>query len=319
MSTSSPSTLVRLFAANRARFHHTYRDGLTNHAAMALAALAELGADDTRLTAFFEDYQRRLDPVVADPALAAMERDVVADRDGAIRKTCDALVADVAGGAFHGVIRLAWAITASERTGDQGDIAHALRAFASEADDDNTGTLPPAPSAGTTDLVALLDRLRDTGVRPPEGRLISSRIHTVRENPAFVAIANDVAANDDTLDAVAAFGAGLYLMADDFASLHVITGADALILLRPFFSTPNDAARAAVRAALGCAVLAGAPALHDGSGLPTDDDVVIAAAAIAVEDDHVPKLVCSCRRHFARTKNPIFRAVATRVSRRGTS
>ncbi len=317
---ASPQVLAQCLAENRRAFHHTYSDGLTNHAAMALTALDELGASDERLLTFFDDYKRRLEKARPDPDLEAMEGAVAADADAAVGAICDALVADVAGGAFHGVIRVAWALSGFARTGDSSDVAHALRAFAGEAnDDDSAGALPPAPASGSTDLHALLARLRASGLKKPEGRLISARIHSIRNSPAFMAVADDVAADDDTLDAVAAFGAGLYLAADDFASLHVITGADALMQLRRYFQRPHDAARAAARAALGCAVLAGTPTLQDGAGMDIDDDDVIAARTIAVDDDHVAKLICSCRHHFARTGNRIFRVVATKVSRRGTS
>ena len=227
----------------------------------------------------------------------------------------DGAAAQVAGGAFHGVIRLAWALD----SGDVDDIAHALAYVAAVTHDDQPAQL--APKAGSErSLFALALRLQQSGIERPPGRLISARLHGVAVDPRFVAIADDIAVHDGTLTDVAAFGARLYAAADDFASLHVVTGADAVMVLAPHFSDQLVPARAAARAALGCFVLAGLPDL-DGiaDAMPVDDDAAITKAAIVCNDDHVCKLMASCLRHARRTGDRAFRAIATRATRRGSS
>jgi hypothetical protein len=298
--------LHELLAENRRRFHHTYSGGLTNHLPMCLGALRELGADDERLRGFFDTYAQRLEA-----AVPVGRVDLRGDRARAISDVLAHAAADVASGAFHGIIRLAWAIDCD----DDNDVARALFDLAATHE-----TTPPAPRGAGQErsLLALAARLRSAGVVAPQGRLLSTRLQGLAVDGAFTAVVDDLA-RDIGIDDIAIFGARLFAVSDDFASLHVVTGADALHTLAPFSTRLPESIHAAAAAALGCFVLAGCPALDALEHAEVDDEATIARLACASDDDHVCKFVASCLRHARRTGDPLFLALATRTARRGVT
>jgi hypothetical protein len=299
--------LHELLAENRRRFHHTYSGGLTNHLPMCLGALRELGADDDRLRRFFDLYAQRLEPAV--PLVGIV--DVRADRGRAITDVLARAPGEVASGAFHGIIRLAWAVDSD----DDDDVAHALHYL--EATRGQT-TARPRGAGRERSLIALAARLRSAGIAAPPGRLISTRLQNLGSDPAFTAVVDDLAIDIDIND-MAIFGARVFAVCDDFSSLHIVTGADALITLAPLSTRLAEAIHAAAVAALGCFVLAGCPALDEHDHADVDDDATIARLACASDDDHVCKFAASCLRHAHRTGDRLFLALATRTVRRGVT
>ena len=293
------TTLDRLLRHNRERFDGSYDGGLSNHLSMGLVALARLGADGARLEAFFEAYAPRLDPV-------ARASTTVAEPE--VNARLSALAPQVGSGAFHGLIRVAYA----SMGGDAAELSAALDFF---------GSFPPMrplDAVGSErDLGVLAASLADSGMAPPPGVNITTRLAEVMARPAFQGVVARLAVDEGSLDRLSRFGAHLWLAAGDFASLHVLTGAHAIRTLGPRWADPIAPVRAAAVAGLGCYVLAGCPTLGPVEGLPVDDWETVRVRALASNDEHLCKLVLSCMDEAASTGDPIYAAVATRVSRRG--
>jgi Questin oxidase-like len=128
----SPALRTQLVAA--ARWDAEYGAGLSNHLPMALTALARLGASDERLAAFAQRYVERLHKMPpleawpageawrarlgqprAWPAYRQLWRDWI-DNEGAadvLGQALPGLMPGVAAAAFHGPIRVAYALAAN--------------------------------------------------------------------------------------------------------------------------------------------------------------------------------------------------------------
>ena len=128
---------------NGHRFSPFYSDGLSNHHPMAVAALDWLGASDEEITAFAEHYEKILEPLppplgditertAADflgrrPAVASwisFFRALIASagRETTTRLWLHTLMPGVGSVAFHGLLRLAYAV----EIGDDTELAYAL-------------------------------------------------------------------------------------------------------------------------------------------------------------------------------------------------
>ena len=302
--------LHTLLADNRRRFSPEFR-GITNHLSMALVALAELGADDDRLAAFFAGYAPKLEPAREEAEAAAFCDAVVRHGlDGAVSGVLDVLSTAIAGAAFHGLIRMAFAV----RTRDVEEIAYA----ASYAQRVSVVLAPPA---------ARKERSPRASRRAPPGSGHRQAGGTLYYRPPrracarderFLSVARAMAVDDSTIDQVSRLGARWYLAAGDFASLHVLTAAHALRSLKPWIRVPEASAHALATGALACFVLSGCPVDVDVDSLPLENDnAVVGRLACVTDDDHAAKLVLACLEEDRACGGRAYRAIATRVARTG--
>ncbi len=133
ISTDPPtaSTTLTVLLDRAQQFAPEYRGGLSNHLPMALVALDSLGADASRMEAFFTIDCAKLDPAPplaaackdwptkrgdlgAFPALRAHFVGAIATqgRDATLRQALSLVMDGVGAGAFHGLLRTASAAVA---------------------------------------------------------------------------------------------------------------------------------------------------------------------------------------------------------------
>ena len=293
-------------------------DGLANHLPMVLVALQALGASDARMHSFAASYRTRLRP--ARPAEAwpsgdgwrsrfgqieawSAYRDLFAQwlihegRDAVLDQTLPGLMPGCGGAAFHGLIRTALAVVG----GHDGELADALAYWACRhltlgAALPAAGAQQPS-SARETDPQSVLHSLwRDLAGWHPAHGLIVQRMQAAAQQPAFTAHVSRLAIGDGTLPALSRLVAHLYARSGNFTVLHLVTSAHAMRLLLPRLDEPLPAIRSYW---LACA--AGAATVPALAGLGVDmpptplDWSEITARAIASDDEHVIKLVYSCR------------------------
>ena len=286
-----------------------YGGGLTNHLPMCLVALAKLGASDERRRAFTAAYAQRLEAAGPWPRADAFAADV--EQRGAdlvLRERLRALLPGLAGAAFHGVIRTAYAAMSHK---DAREVGAALAYLA------DTGLELDVPTNGPiVDVGALAERLRAQRIPAPAGRTITERLRAVVAEQRFVDVVRDLAVDGTTLGQVSGLGARWYLAADNFVSLHVLTGAHAVRVLRPWTADERAADRALALAALACFVACGSPARAEARGGARAEDTELTARALASDDDHLAKLVLACRAEERALEDQIYRIVATRAARR---
>lgn len=329
-----------------ARFDAEYGGGLSDHRPMALAALAALGASDTRLAAFAAACEMPLEPsrppdpwpagdawtgrlgdASAWPAYRSLFADWLAHDgpDAVLEQTLPVLMRGVAAAAFHGPIRTACAVVATH----PGELVAGLSHWASRhlpidlAPPPVSARMPrglrsrdAAGSDAPLPLDTVLSRLDASLERPPRQGLILDHIAAVAAQPAFGREVARLAVDAGTLDALTRSAARLFAATGDFTVLHMVTGCHAVHLLRPFLDDSQVAvahlqrAWVAAWAASGVGV-PGAESAPAAAAPPWSD---LLPAAIASDDPHTVKLVWSCRDLERRLggEDGLFRAAAAR-------
>jgi hypothetical protein len=303
-----PPSLRELLASNRTR-DPEFSYGLSNHQSMALTALAGLGADDARLAAFASSYGARLRPLRAEtpgvsgdvraslgspPALVSLihgfEREISAlGRNAVLRNVLPSLLPGLSGGAFHGLIRTAYALDAE----DDAELSHALAYFVTVAKP--LRPLPPATaSASAADL---WERARGDSrlKRGFAGSLISDALQESAHQPALDDYVAALAVGPGTLDELARAALDFYVATADFTAIHAVTSTHALRLLLPHVPEPELALRYHFQALLAAwlSVSGTGSVPRPRQPLPTFEE--LAALALRRDDDHDVKLVFTCR------------------------
>ncbi len=313
----------------------TTSNGLTNHLPMALVAKAGLGATRAELERFSAKYRRRLVATgEADRILtrstwrsAIGENDAYVDlvdyfdreidqhgTEETVRNHLDALADGVSGAAFHGVIRLAYALDVASPSRVSRGLAYlASTAMSLGPLDDETGR--------SDDPETLLGELaRDTSWRIDDSvGNITARMRFVADQPQFSSVASSLTVDDETPARLAATALRLYASTDDFTALHGVTGLEAISHLRPYVSDVERLDRAAFQALAAAYLTIGSPAIWSANRLSemvdtsTHDEFDVAARAGFSDDEHVAKIVFSSRRLNAASGDPLYLAVAERA------
>jgi hypothetical protein len=316
-------------------FDATTANGLTNHLPMALVAKAGLGASRSELERFTAKYRRRL-VATGEPErhltqatwrsaigeshayvdlVGYFDREIDAHGvEETARNHLDALVDGISGAAFHGVIRLAYALDVASPS----RVSRGLAYLASTAM--NLGPLDDG-AATSDDPESLLGELgRDSWWRIDDSaHNIGARMRLVADHPQFANVAASLVVDESTPDRLAATALRLYASTDDFTALHGVTGLEAISCLRPYVNDVERLDHATFQALAAAYLTIGAPAIWSANRLSemadqsTLDEFDVAARAGFSDDEHVAKIVFSSRRLNAATGDPLYLAVAERA------
>ncbi len=309
------------------RFDAEYGHNLASHLPMGLTALHRLGADAPRLAAFTADYSRQLhgmppvepwpagdpwqdrlgDPR-AWPAYRSLFREWLLHEGPAdlLQPVLPVLMRGCGAAAFHGLIRVAHAVDA----GHANELADALAYWACR-----WFTLPDAAGKARTDDPAVAVQ----GLREPlpKAPLIAERMALAAAAPSFARAAAALRVDEQhTLERLAVWAASTYAQTADFTVLHLVTSAHAVRVLLPWLD--EDARLPALRH-YATAFLAGCASTQP-RPRPAPKALawpVIVRRALAQDDEHVIKLVDSCREHERVHGKGPWRAAATRAVARG--
>lgn len=308
--------------------------GLTNHLPMALVAKEGLGADADELVRFAAAYSSRIAALVESSVRldkhtwesAIGHKDAAADlreyfvrqvadhgADDTLRSHLPSLIPGISGAAFHGVIRLAYAIEVSSPSriaaglAYLAEVARPLRPLA-------------APRASTPDPIQVLVELSNNPNLPAPSRmkLIDEEMRHVVQSDAFDAAVASFALAEDADQRLAQAALHLYAATDDFTALHGVTGLEAIAFISPWIDDREALSRFTFQALAAAYLSIGAPPLWSrarldefaGSNERDADDVMRVAAYN--DDEHVAKLVYTARRSWERTDDPLYLAVAAR-------
>jgi hypothetical protein len=312
----------RALLSQATNFRPLYGEGLSNHVPMALAALDRLGATQERLNAFyaasitglvaFKPAAHPLHPTEARGhsdhfagALLYFQRAIAeAGPEAVLRRWLPELIPGIAAASFHGLIRVGYAVEAS----DSAEIASALAlwttAFVS------LGALGPLVDETPAVIAKRLSRF--TADRRLAPGLIVDRMTSVASLNSLQHSGSQPRVLG--LSDVAEFAITAYASFDDFTLLHAVTATHAFRLLMPFFADPALATRYLWGAIVIAALSTGLPLHND---WPKEEAHTaawadIAARAIESDDEHVIKLVYTAFAEFRRYGNPLYQFVATR-------
>lgn len=285
-----------------ARFDPEFDAGLSSHLPMALVALDRLGADDARLAAFAERYARRLRPappaegwppgdpwpgrlgqVAAWPAYRDLFDQWLAHEGvgDLLNQVLPVLLPGCSGVAFHGLIRTAYAVQAVHPQG----LVDALAYWACRHQ-----ALGPLPEAGDERHPIVL--LRQLPAGRSKARLIADRMREAAQDPRLHAVIGRLVTDEGTGETLSRAAAFAYAGSGSFTALHLVTSAHALRTLMPFVDEPAQAWRWYWQAFAIGVIAAKLQPLPPVTTLPWGR---ILEVAIASDDDHLIKLVDSCR------------------------
>lgn len=327
MSTiDSPALRTQLLHA--ARWDAEYGASLSNHLPMALTALARLGASDERLAEFAARYAKKLhaappaEPWPAGeawrallgqprawPAYRALWREWILNEGAAdvLAQALPTLMQGAGAAAFHGPLRAAYALAANHAEELADALAYwSCRWFACGAADGEGSNADTAAVLGALDLSAELQ---------PQP-LIAQQMAQAAAHPRFApALQRWRVDAHITLPRLAMLAAERYAARAEFTVLHLVTSAHAVRVLLPWL--PAEERLPALRHYAGAAAAAWATLPREHKGAPLQVNVLpwteIAARAIASDDDHIIKLVDSCRELESSQGGAVWSRAASRV------
>lgn len=231
---ASPADLARFLDASGA-FAPLYPAGrlrLSNHLPMLLTALARLGAPSEVLAQHAARVSPRLVPLdddaVARQGVAHWEQQLA--RQGlasVLAGTLPGLLQAAETSAFHGLIRLAYALDA----GHAGETARALAAW-SQHRWQLGGGAAPAPGRSPSLRAALAAAAQSPGLafQAPRDTTIVQDMQACAALPGWAHWAEGEGAPADpalSLDALAEASLAVYLATRDFTALHLVTATHA--------------------------------------------------------------------------------------------
>jgi hypothetical protein len=299
----------------------SYRDRSSNygtvalfdHLPMAVAALAEMGAIDERLSTWAHRYAHvhALRPV-SEAERTGRERWLVQLRDrgrAAVISENSRLLADGFGtSAFHAAIRAAYAY---ERSDDE-ELAAALEAWQREY-----LALPGVSGECTASLEAALAELAAAAIPVTGGELIATRMANVGRHPHFASLAAAVPSVED-LDGLALAAAAAFAQSGNFTALHVMTATHAARILMPVMIDDRAVMSGFWRAYAAAACVAGTVPTLDPAVLgklraeaPNDWGPLL-AKAVDHDDEHVIKSTYTAWRLDRSLRDAVYRSAAAR-------
>lgn len=310
--TARPSATLHRLLDGELAFDPSVRQYYSNHLAMALVALDQMGASPDRLQQVFDDHERGESERRTD--LDRLDERLEEVRAEGIRETVRRRVPDLAGGPgsqlFHPMIRLAYALEAEH----PGQVAAALLDWETRAE---VLPSPPGPPGDRRlrDVAAALSSHR-AGTWDP-----TYDLEGTAARPELLAALAGVAVDASTLDDVSSFALAAHITADDFVTLHMVTGSRALRVVSGWVDDHTArvlAERALTVSAVAYAVV-GAPPLLDVDELdrlrqlelPAPEEIV--SSAVTSPDPHVVKLANVALTEEGRTGDRLYRLAAARV------
>jgi hypothetical protein len=285
-----------------ARFDPEYRQGLSNHLPMALLALHRLGASDSRIDDFAARYVGRLEPAPNADHWRSGElwQDRLGERDSwsayrgllvdwikregshsVLAQALPRLMTGCGAAAFHGIIRTAYAVHSNHDC----ELADGLAYWACRH-----LPLGVAGDGGTVADPALL--MQGLRVSPSSEDLIFESMRVAAQSPDFDQMIKPLKVEDETLGRLSRLAATLYASSSNFTVLHLVTSCHAVRVLLPFLDDPQPALHAYWRAYAAGYIVSGLGDIGE-TNLKSWDAII--AEAIASDDEHVVKLVDSCR------------------------
>lgn len=303
------------------RFDAEYRGGLSNHLPMALVALSRLGAGEGALEAFAEDYRHKLDAAPAEqpwpagdawrgrfgdraawPAYRSLFNEwmVFEDVPQVLEQVLPALMPGCGAAAFHGLIRTAYALEAGHERELADGVAYWSCRFLP------LGPLP-ADQGDQGDPEVLLRALRPTRSR---AKLIFERMHDASRDAGLHRQVARLRLDEGTLQRLSRLAAKAYAGSGNFTALHLVTGCHAMRVLSPYLPEPLLALRWFWQAYAAAVAAAGMTLL--GPCRPRSWSELV-AAALASHDDHLIKLIHSCREEEAAYGGDDWRLAASRA------
>jgi hypothetical protein len=315
----------------------TTKRNLTNHLPMALVAKTRLGANEGELRRFAAAYSKRNAPLapVQHPLTSNTWTTAIGQKgasgdlrdyfsrsvndvgvDNTLRAHLPFLLPGISGAAFHGAIRLAYALEVASPI----RIAAGLGYLAEVAPP--LGPITPSPATLDDPIELLITYSRShRWSSAADDNTIGERMSTVAHDEAFMSLPAALHLDEHTADRLADAALAIFATTGDFTALHGVTGSAAIESLRPWLDDPSSLDLYLFQALAAAYLTIDAPALWSGerqtefvaSNNTTLGEVELVGANS--DDEHVSKLIYTAHRLWVKTANPLYLAVAARKAR----
>jgi hypothetical protein len=332
--------LLKNLLAKTRHYHASYGGGLCNHCPMTLIALERMGAAPERVQSYALAYLKNMEPapLPGDAINGENWRERLGEETAygdylgffrreigrlnaraALRAYLPALASGLGAAAFHPVIRTAYGVIAD----DSEEIAVGLAYWASRylALPERVDLPEELPFAPSDDPLLILKKTRSwpgLAFEPDADALIDQEMLKAADTTLFPLITASLEVDDLTLDRLRQAAALLFLGANDFNSLHAVTGLHAARVLSDFTTDRRAFAREVWRALLALYLSLDRPEVPSPAAAAelTAEDLpdwnAILPVAVADDDEHVIKLVFSCLAESRAGGGRLYRYLAAR-------
>jgi hypothetical protein len=329
------SSVLSTLLERNGELHPQYGGGLSNHVSMALLALSGLGARDEQLVAYAEVAMRKLEPIPSweetvdrmswqtrlgqQRAYRGYERFFLDEithhgRSDVLARTLPVFLPGLASAGFHCLIRTAYAA----RFECDEELARGLAYWASHYRDLGIQEPGTTTSAGALELWQRVRSMESlTGKLASQG-LIVDDLAEVAKRPGFDRVADVVTARGDVLAQIAEVALAAYGATRSFTALHMVTATHAYRVLEPFLPAAIAGRGRLWQMVTAAYVSIGAPEIPEfpRRSAPPWDEVLDRARRSP--NEHVIKMVDTCREEESTFGDPRYRQVAARVAGAGT-
>lgn len=312
----------QLIMESNLKYSSQYRKELANHLPMALFALEKMGASPERLIEFRDHYEERLE---LKPSRMGVNID--ADNwqkwlgrnkfhleyseyfslcltkfglDWTLKHHLPILFKGVSGGAFHGLIRLGYAL----ELGNLNEVSEALSYWAISFLDlgvPDLGSGKMTPSQVINDLCAEFGGIQTIAPN------ISRRLETIGKWPQFQKICAELDDSTATYATLAPIAIALFYQTQNFTALHGVTAVYASRLVSRYHAN----FRALFIGLASAYVSIEAPPIAENLKIETRlswKDLF--EKAVLSKDDHIPKIIYTCYQDYGFHSNSIYLAAA---------
>jgi hypothetical protein len=332
--------LLKSLLAKTRNYHPSYQGGLCNHCPMTLIALERMGATPQRVERYAQAYLKNMEPAPSPGEAINAEnwRERLGDETAygdylgffrrevgrlnaraALRAYLPGLAPGFGAAAFHPAIRTAYGVIAEDSEEIAVGMAYwASRYLALPERQDMPAELPFAPSDDPLQILKKTRTWPGLDFAPDSDALIDQEMLKAANPTLFPLLAAALQVDDLTLDRLRQAAALLFLGANDFNSLHAVTGLHAARVLSDFAGDRRAFAREVWRALLALNLSLDRPefptsaAAADLTTADLPDWNVILPKAVEDDDEHVIKLVFSCFAESRAGGGRLYRYLAAR-------
>ena len=310
-------------------FSSQYRDGLSNHLPMALYALDCLGANEEKINIFYKNYITRLEPYESSvgeqvrgdikkylsrpdlfSSIVEFFKSELRNREAnsVVNEYLPLLFQGVSGGAFHPLIRLAFALEVK----NNDEIAFALASWVI-AYQELQGREDSNTKFNLLESLLSLKELQAFDGYESRGRGVFRRMEDISRHEGFKRFFKSFDVNENSLAEMADICIKLYLSSnDDFTALHAVTSCHAMRVVTEKYENKQELFHYYWHAIGAAYVVTGMPELvnnFDTSNLPSWEKIQSKASESL--NDHLIKLVYTCKEEFEFYQNPLYHLAAS--------
>ncbi|MBW8186239.1 questin oxidase family protein [Shewanella nanhaiensis] len=318
--------LLDLLLEKSGHYHPLYGDGLATHLPMVLTALDLLNASSIKLQHTFDESIKGLEEIGSlesvisvngiDSNLGNSEsfRSYLTyfkseleqcGTQAVLKKSLPILISGVAASAFHGLIRLAYAIEAN----CQSEMAIALAYWSAEYQ-----SFELNEETTNESLESILTKLSPLG----ENHKFSPGLIVDRMSEIGILLKRNGSVTQPNIIDISTlreFTIKSFYLSDDFTLLHTVTGCHALSIVLPYLEDKQTALRELWKAIV-VAYLSTGLRYQDKEITTVENNInfsPIIEKALKSEDSHAIKLVYTCLCEYKNWNDPLYFTVSKRA------